>query len=312
MPDSKQLAVPALVRDLFDPRDGLPEDIDQRLFGQAFDTIGLHPEDLIIDEVQYEMVIQVFDVLKNYVETGRWRKVAPTIQYFLDVVGGKLTVVLARAKQYHEERARQLEKERPFYKPWPSKQEKDHTADAEHLTTIIERINQSRDALQDAIKVSFMIQCRGDEVLGKELSAKATLDRALGAFGSLIALINQQPGTIYIVKERCSIPIGAVESLAVSVSGLEPALGDRITREIIEPLVGYSLDGKGPLQAVREMHHQLVALENATDDHWAREYERRFNAAYMGMERLRNDLAAKFDVHAQKALRLITGSDEEI
>ena len=67
----KATDVPGLMSELFSPHGGLQEVIDEKLFGDPIHRLGLDPGALVIDDIQYKLLISIYEALQSSVENGR-------------------------------------------------------------------------------------------------------------------------------------------------------------------------------------------------------------------------------------------------
>lgn len=161
-------SAPDAIRDLLAPRATLPADVDCALFGDSLSEIGLDPEAINIQEIQYRQIVAIYDALCNRVREGQARDMAPVVKYFLQQIGERLVVMLEKGRQSHERKSallkpallRRMTKEGRRYE----KESKDHARIAEEFQRVNKCIAAARARLIRALKESFMFDNQSEEI----------------------------------------------------------------------------------------------------------------------------------------------------
>lgn len=137
--------------------------LERALFGQSVADIGLHPDVLVVNQIQDEVIKAVFELVTSAVKEGRREQVAGSVQYLLTEIGEKVVVVLAQAKQYHQSSRRTLEQGRKWWQLLPGQVARRHKADVARIGSVTDTISSCRADLMSALYESFVPEIDGKD-----------------------------------------------------------------------------------------------------------------------------------------------------
>lgn len=225
--------------------------LERALFGQQVADIGLHPDVLVVNQIQDEVIRTVFQLVTRAVKEGRREEVAGSVLYLLHEIGEKVVVVLAQAKQYHKSSRATLQQGRKWWQ-LKGQTEKRHEADHGRIDEVTATIADCRTELMGAVYESFLPELHGKEanelkeflllrdklvtlhalaISGKSENYSATLTRA-GEIHTVVSGMLYPQGHFYSIMDDFKDTISQFRDAAART----PTVGPTHLRNLFETL----------------------------------------------------------------------------